>query len=44
MSTAWVSKIENGQRGSSPASLGHYSDTFEIAVLDLLAQVGVNYP
>ena len=43
MSTAWVSKIENGQRGPSPSSLGHYCDALEIAVLDLLAQVGVSY-
>jgi transcriptional regulator with XRE-family HTH domain len=43
MSTAWVSKIENGQRGPSPTSLGHYCDALEIGILDLLAQVGVNY-
>lgn len=43
MSTAWVSKIESGQRGPSPTSLGHYCDATEIGVLDLLAQVGVNY-
>jgi len=43
MSTAWVSKIENGQRGASPSSLGHYSAALEIGVFDLLAQVGVNY-
>ncbi|MCS7484410.1 helix-turn-helix domain-containing protein [Umezawaea endophytica] len=43
MSTAWVSKIENGQRGPSPASLGHYCDALEIGVVDLLAQVGITY-
>ncbi|PRY46619.1 hypothetical protein CLV43_101897 [Umezawaea tangerina] len=43
MSTASVSKIENGQRGPSPTSLGYYCDALEIGVVDLLAQVGVTY-
>jgi transcriptional regulator with XRE-family HTH domain len=43
ISASAVSKIENGTRSPSPASLGFYCEALEVDVLDLLAQVGLTY-
>lgn len=39
VSEALLSKIENGRRGASPASLAIYCDVLGVPVLDLLADV-----
>jgi transcriptional regulator with XRE-family HTH domain len=39
VSEALLSKIENGRRGPSPASLAMYCDVLGVPVLDLLADV-----